>query len=214
MAERTAWMVGSTGLIGVEVLALLLRDPAYAQVVSFVRRPSGQTHPKLQERVVDFDKLDAAFVAGGCTDALCCLGTTMKAAGSQAAFRRVDHDYPLAFGQAAKAAGAKRFAIVTALGADARSLFFYNRVKGEVEAALEALHFASLSIARPSLLLGDRKEPRWIERALTPVSKLLPSRYRGIEASTVARALLRLLQEEHAGARVIESDALQHLGAA
>jgi uncharacterized protein YbjT (DUF2867 family) len=214
MSARTVWVVGATGLVGRETVRVLLEGGD--RVVAWVRRSSGLQHPALIERVVDFEQLDTAFVVGPgeLPDvAVCCLGTTIKQAGSQERFRRVDHDYVLAFARAARQAGARTFAVVTALGADAKSLVFYNRVKGEVEQALAALGFESLVIARPSLLLGEREQGRLGERLMAPVSRLLPLRYRGIEGRTVARALRNLVLDAIPGRRLVLSDELQKRGA-
>lgn len=213
MSDKTVWVVGATGLVGRETVDALLADQTFARVVTFVRKPSGKAHPKLVERVVDFEKLEAAFDDARCDAAVCCLGTTIKVAGSKQQFKRVDHDYPLAFARAAKSKGATQLAIVTALGSDAKSLVFYNQVKGQVEEALASLGFASLSIARPSLLLGERDELRIGERVFAPFSKLLPNKYRGIEGRTVARALVRLLKEQRSGKHIVPSGELQKLGA-
>lgn len=210
---QVVWVVGATGLVGRETVQALVADPAFSKVVAVVRRPVGLPHPKLEERVVDFDALERALAGTSVDVAVCCLGTTIKQAGSQAQFRRVDHDYVLAFARAALAAGAKHFLVVTALGADARSRVFYNRVKGEVEEALTALPFRALTIARPSLLLGERAEMRLGERLLAPLSRFFPARFRGIEGRTVARALVRLAREPAHGRRVIASDELARLGA-
>lgn len=213
MSERVVWLVGATGLVGRETLTMLLACQTVASVVTWTRRAVGLEHSKLVEHVVDLDDLESATQGQRADAAVCCLGTTMKVAGSKEAFRRVDYDYPLAFAHAAKRAGAKKFVIVTALGADEKSFVFYNRVKGEVEQALRGIGFESLAIARPSLLLGERKENRLGERLFAPVSKLLPARYRGIEARVVARALVRLVEEPNEGVRVALSDELQVLGA-
>lgn len=219
MGLGTVWVVGATGLTGRETLVQLLASPDVARVVAWVRRPTGIKDPKLVERIVDFERLEAAFAPAGANDgldaAVCCLGTTIKTAGSKERFRRVDHDYVLAFARAAKMAGARTFAVVTALGSDPDSAFFYNRVKGEVEDDLASLAFESLVIARPSLLLGERAESRLGERLMTPLSRFLPARYRGIEAGRVARALVRLMltPAAHKPRRVVLSDELQILGA-
>ena len=209
----TVWVVGATGLVGRETVRVLLEGGD--RVVAWVRRSTGLAHAGLVERVADFEKLEAAFVPeqGERPDAaVCCLGTTIKQAGSKERFRRVDYDYVLAFARAAKHGGARTFAVVTALGADAKSRVFYNRVKGEAEQALAEIGFESLIIARPSLLLGERVQARIGERLMAPVSRLLPARYRGIEGATVARALRSLLSEAHPGRRVVLSDELQKRG--
>lgn len=205
------WLAGATGLVGHEVLKLLLEDSAVARVVAPVRRSLGITHPKLEERVIDFDQLEQALT-GPCHVAICCLGTTIKQAGSQAQFRRVDHDYVLAFARAAQAASVRHFLVVTALGANPASRVFYNRVKGEVEQNLSALNLPALTIARPSLLIGERREFRLGERLAAPFSKFLPAKVRGIEAKVVARALVKLALAPARGKRVVPSDELQQIG--
>ncbi len=207
------WLSGATGLVGREVLNFLLEDRAFSRVLAVVRRPLGISHDKLDARVVDFDAIEAALAGEAAEIAICCLGTTIKQAGSQENFRRVDHDYVLAFARAARSAGVQHFMVVTALGANASSRTFYNRVKGEVEAALKELGFAALTIARPSLLLGDRSEFRLGERLITPVAKWLPGNLRGIEARTVAHALVVLARAPAKGTRVVSSRELARLGA-
>lgn len=218
----TVLLAGASGLVGREVarlwpatapralgdLHLLLRRPDE----SLARLGHGQT------LVPDFAALPAL---PPCTAAICCLGTTIRAAGSQAAFRAVDHDAVLAFARAAQAAGATRLAVVSALGADAASRSFYNRTKGEAEAALRGLGLRRLTLARPSLLRGERaalaQAPRPAEAlalALTrPVERWIPLAWRPITAETLARALIRSLMPRDAGVEVLESAELQTLGA-
>lgn len=210
---RTVFVVGATGLVGKETVLAALESPAHGRVVAVVRRALDLRHPKLEQRILDFDALESGLAGITLDDAICCLGTTIKKAGSKEAFRRVDHDYVLAFARAARAASARTFVVVTALGADLRSPFFYNRVKGETERDLEALGFPSLVIARPSLLLGPREEMRLGERLAAPFSHYLPARLRGIEGRTVARALVRLATSTSPGTHVVLSDELQRLGA-
>lgn len=197
MTGRTALIAGASGLVGGFLLKRLLASPAYAKVVSVCRRKSGIADPKLVEIVADFDRLDEALAGIGADDAFCTLGTTIRKAGSQDAFRRVDHDYVLAFARAARAAGAKRFLVVTAVGSSARSGIFYSRVKGEVEEALSALPFETLHIFRPGLILGERGERRPAEAAMMAAMPLLNSLlagplavYRGISADTIAAAMV------------------------
>jgi uncharacterized protein YbjT (DUF2867 family) len=166
---------------------------------------------------VDFARLPPLPAAD---EAWCCLGTTIAQAGSQAAFRAVDFDAVLAFARAAQAAGVQRFAVVSALGANARSPNFYSRVKGEMEAALNDLSFASVVVARPSLLAGDRatlgQRPRGGEQLAlwltAPISGLIPKRVRPIQAAVVARGMTSALRQQRPGVRVVESAELQDLG--
>lgn len=192
---RVVALAGATGLVGRAILEGLLADGSVAAVHVLGRRAPGVSHPKLTPHLVDFralpplPPLDEVYLA---------LGTTIKAAGSQAAFRAVDFDANLSVACAALAAGARRAGLVSAMGADAKSGIFYNRVKGELEEALAQLGFEGLVVARPSLLVGDRKalgQPeRPAERVATAVAGLLgplvPANYRPVAASAVARALL------------------------
>ena len=210
-----ALLAGATGLIGRE-LAREWTGPGPLQLL--VRRAQPATAPLHRVHVVDYQALPPLPQA---ERAFCCLGTTIKVAGSQEAFRAVDHTAVLAFARAAQRAGAKRFAVVSALGASVSSGTFYNRVKGEMEAELQTLGFSQLVIARPSLLAGDRaslgQAARPGERLAlmlsAPFKALIPSAWRPIEAAVVARAMLRALSQPAAGVQVLESAALQELGA-
>jgi uncharacterized protein YbjT (DUF2867 family) len=195
MKNRTVIIAGATGLIGREILQGLLADPAVLAVHSVGRRPLAMAHPKLTVHVVDFAALPALPAAD---EVYLALGTTIKVAGSEPAFRAVDFDANLAVAKAALAAGVKRAGLVSAMGADAQAKVFYNRVKGELENALAQLPFDALVIARPSLLIGDREalgQPSrrgeelgyTISRAL---GFLIPRNYKPIKASAVAQALL------------------------
>jgi uncharacterized protein YbjT (DUF2867 family) len=216
MQMRTALVAGASGLVGSLLLDELLADAHYSQVISLGRRTLPRQEPRLVQRTVDFARLEAEPLPL-VDDAFCCLGTTIKRAGSREAFRAVDYQAVLVFARAAQKAGARRFLVVTALGANARSRVFYNRVKGEVEEALKELGLESLVVAQPSLLLGERQESRPGERAAMVASRLLapllrPLPSRPIEARTVARALVRLAREATPGVRVVRSGELQHLG--
>ncbi|MGD2135551.1 MAG: NAD(P)H-binding protein [Gemmatimonadales bacterium] len=219
MTERAALVAGATGLVGGHCLDLLLADPGYAAVHSVGRRPSGRTSPKLTEHIVDFaDLANLTTIAAVDLSVFCCLGTTMRRAGSRAAFRRVDLEYPLALAHAARDVGARCFVVVSALGADPGGATFYARVKGELERELRAVGFPSLIIARPSLLLGDRTEFRLGERVAAMLGRVVGSllvgglrRYRPIHARMVARALGRLADERPPGVRVVESHELAEL---
>lgn len=216
----TAWIAGASGLVGAELLQQLLAAPEYDQVVALGRRPLDLAHPKLQALTADFAALDKATGDRRCDDAFCCLGTTIRAAGSREAFRAVDHAAVLAFAWAAQRAGAKRFFVVTALGADPESRVFYNRVKGETEAALEVLDFSTLAIFRPSLLLGRRARTRLGERLLgvllwvaEPMLAGRLRKYRAIEAVVVARAMIRCsFGRAGQGTLILPSDEIQDMG--
>jgi len=217
----TAFIAGATGLVGRSLLAQLLAAPEYDHVVSLGRREiAGLTHPKLQQVTVDFAALDGVLADRRCDDAYCCLGTTIRQAGSRENFRAVDQAAVLAFAWAARRCGAQRCFVVSALGADAVSRLFYNRMKGETEAALQVLDFGTLAIFQPSLLLGQRPEPRWGERLLAAGLWLLDPlllgrfrKYRAIPAEVVARAMVRCsFGQGPRGLLVFPSDEIQDLG--
>ncbi|MFE0500147.1 NAD(P)H-binding protein [Lysobacter soli] len=204
-------IVGSTGLVGRHALQLALAHPGIAQVVAPVRRPA-ELHPKLLAPVVNFDALSPDAPWWNVDAVVCALGTTIKVAGSQDAFRRVDHDYPLAVARLAHAHGASTFVLNSAMGADAGSPIFYSRVKGEVERDLAALGFASLTFVRPGLIGGEREEFRAGERAATVVLRalhpLLPRRWRINPAERIAQAMIDAAVRATPGRHVIASDAL------
>jgi uncharacterized protein YbjT (DUF2867 family) len=211
----TALLAGATGLIGRE-LAALWPGPGVLHLLA--RRPFAAAKPLQRVMVVSFTALPALPPAQA---AFCCLGTTIKVAGSQEAFRAVDFDSVIAFAKAARQAGATRFAVVSALGASAQSSSFYNRVKGEMEDAVATLGFECVVIARPSLLTGNRGSLGQPQRlgeqlalaATAPFSWLMPKAWRPIAATTVARAMLRAVAEGQPGVRVVESAEMWKLGA-
>lgn len=203
-------VAGATGLVGRECLTLALADPAFRRVVVIARKaPSGVASPKLDWRVADFRQLEMQRSAFEVDAIICALGTTIKVAGSQQRFREVDHDYPVALARMGLAAGAKHYLLVSALGADATSRIFYNRVKGETERDILTLDYPNITIVRPSLLLGDRKEFRLGERIAQLVAWAVPGKYRPIEARAVARALIDAAKGGGEGRRVLESGAMR-----
>ncbi|WP_337043400.1 oxidoreductase [Emticicia sp. 17c] len=208
---KTALVVGATGLIGNHLTQKLVNHPAYSTVKVMVRKPLGFQHPKLQQIIVDFDNLDPSVVVAD--DVFCCLGTTMKQAGSKAAFYKVDFTYPLEVAKAALKNGAQQYFIVTAMGADEKSMFYYNRVKGEVEKALSDLRFPTLVIFRPSLLLGERTESRAGEGLatilMTKLDFLIPAKYKAIRGETVANAMLATAQQGIKGKDILVSEKMQ-----
>ncbi|MFO1398562.1 MAG: NAD(P)H-binding protein [Burkholderiales bacterium] len=214
--QRRALVAGPTGLVGRELVARLLDDPDTIEVVAITRRPLAIPHPRLTEAVVDFEHLQD-IASPPVDDYYCCLGTTIRQAGSQEAFREVDLVYPVALAHVALAAGATRCFVVSAMGADPASRVFYSRVKGELEAELARLPFRTVVALRPSLLAGDRAEFRAGERAalaiMQPLRALVPARYRAIPAATVARALVAASRSSADGRFVVESDAIPGLAA-
>ncbi|WP_175687866.1 NAD(P)H-binding protein [Burkholderia anthina] len=204
-------LVGATGLVGRHVLDAALADARVDQVVVVARRPLSP-HPKMQAREVDFDDLPEAADWWQADAVICTLGTTMRTAGSQAAFRRVDHDYPLAVARLAHRHGTPTYVLNSALGADPASRIFYNRVKGEVERALAGVGFASLTCVRPGLIGGSRDEFRFGERlfvlALSLAGPVLPMKWRVNPAARIARALLDAALDARPGIHVVASDRL------
>lgn len=213
MTGRTVVLAGATGLVGQHLLQGLLADPGVARVISLGRRSAAVAHERLHSRVVDFNALaplppvDEVYLA---------LGTTIKVAGSQSAFRAVDFDANLAVARAAQAAGARRAGLVSAMGADARSPVFYSRVKGELEEALGALAFDGLLMARPSMLVGDRaalgqperRGEQWAFALGRWLGPLVPANYRPIQAAAVAQALRDGVPHVR-GQQVLASGAMQ-----
>jgi uncharacterized protein YbjT (DUF2867 family) len=222
-AQVRVLVAGGTGLVGRALLAQLVADPRCRSVTALVRKAAQrQGLPRgVTAQVVDFTALGnpGAPALPAADWAFCCLGTTIKTAGSQAAFRAADFDAVLAFARAAQAAGVSRIGVVSAMGASTGSRVFYNRVKGEAEQALAALGFQQLVLARPSLLLGDRtalgqasRPGERVAQALMPVlGWLLPRKLRPISASAVATALRVALADAAPGSTVLESDALAKL---
>jgi len=215
LAPRRALLAGATGLVGGHILRALLDDRTVSDIHVLSRRPLAEADPRVQVQLVDFTRLPALPRVD---EVYLALGTTIRVAGSQQAFRAVDLEANLAVAEAAAAAGASRAGLVSAVGADAASSVFYNRVKGELEDALKAL-YPNLLIAHPSLLLGDRdrlQQPtRWGEKIATPFARMLgpfvPGRYAPVEASAVAAALVRTLPLTR-GLRVLASDELARIG--
>ncbi|MEQ9517847.1 MAG: NAD(P)H-binding protein [Parvibaculum sp.] len=202
--QTIALVAGATGLVGSHLVEQLLASSRIGKVIALTRKPLALQHAKLENRIVDYNELEkqvAAFKLSA-DEAYCALGTTIKKAGSQEAFRKVDFDYETAFARAAQAAGVTKIALVSSVGANARSGIFYTRVKGETEQAIRALHFPSLQIFRPGVLLGDRREARPAEQLavkLTPLINLTLQgplkNYRGVHAANVAKAMVASLGE-------------------
>ena len=201
MVTKHALVAGATGLVGHRCLARLLDHPAYDRVTVLSRRPLALAHAKLHIDLVDFDGLQ--WLGERCDDIFCCLGTTIRKAGSQEAFRRVDHDYPLALARLGNTAGARQFLLVSSLGADAQSSVFYSRVKGETERDIAAIGLPKVIFMRPSILLGKRHERRPGERVgifagqlVAPLLVGTLRKYRPIPADDVAAAMLYAANHE------------------
>ncbi|HEY6968551.1 MAG TPA: oxidoreductase [Candidatus Angelobacter sp.] len=214
---KNALVVGSSGLVGRFCLQALLGDPAYNSVVSIARRELQVHDPKLVQKVMPFESL-ASLQLPPIDDVFCALGTTIRKAGSQAAFRRVDYEYPLTVADRALRFGAKQFMLVSSVGADSKSKNFYLRTKGELEQALRRLPFRTAHIFRPSFLMGPREESRFGESVAIPLAKIFQfllvgglRRYRAIAAQTVGRAMVAAAKADREGAFIWEFDEITRL---
>jgi uncharacterized protein YbjT (DUF2867 family) len=215
---KIALLAGASGLAGGHALEALLGAPEISRVLAVSRRPLAREHPRLANRIVQFERLEAQLKGASCDVALCCLGTTRRRAGSPAAFRAVDVDCVVSFARAAKAAGARRFTVISSAGANPESGNFYLRTKGEMEQQVAAIGFESLDILQPSLLLGWRGEMRPLELAATALmpllnpflrGKYLP--YRSISARVVGAALLGAIRSGRRGMQRYDWEGLHAL---
>ena len=196
---RIALVAGATGLIGSRLLPQLLADKRYAQVKVLSRRALSLHHERLQVLITDYRDLGALGPALAADDVYCCLGTTMRAAGSKQAFERVDYHMVVDLAQAARAAGAQRLLVISSVGTSSKALAYYSRVKARMEQAVSQISFAATHILRPSLLLGTRQEHRPGEAFAQKAAPLLRvllhgplARYRPVEATAVARTMIEL----------------------
>lgn len=205
--KKTALLAGATGLVGRQILQLLANDEEIAEVRALVRRPlpAEDRRPRVRECIVNFDRLEEHPEWFNVDLVFSALGTTIGAAGSQAAFRRVDFEYAFSVAKLARAAGARQFLFVSAMGANAHSMLFYNRVKGELEEAVKQLGYPSIAIARPSLLLGKRSTPRLSEEVFKRFGWIAPKAFAPIEAAQVAAALVRASKENTPGVKILDN---------
>jgi uncharacterized protein YbjT (DUF2867 family) len=211
--EKVALVAGATGLVGSKVVELLKVDRNYKAVHILVRKQSDSDNPKVLSHVVNFEDLRSyAAMFTGIDEIFCCLGTTMKKAGSEEAFYKVDFTYVYEIAKLGKAAGVKTFVLNSAMGADAKSAFYYNRVKGEIENKLRELAFEKLVIVRPSLLLGHRKEFRMGEEfgkvmayVMRPLFNSVLKKYKPVKDIAVASAMIQGAFKSPAGVTVIEN---------
>lgn len=212
-----ALLVGASGMTGKLCLKALLYDDFFKEVEIWVRKTTGITHPKLTERIIDFSTLET--LTTNAQSIFCCLGTTIKIAGTKEAFRRVDHDYVAGLAIVAKRSAARQFLVISSIGANAASGNFYLRTKGEMEDALKQASLPSVSILRPSFLMGYREQKRTAESVAKVIMKMFGwllagslKKYRGIEGATVIRAMIDLAKKEKPGFNIYESGVLQEIG--
>lgn len=215
---KTALIIGSTGLIGSQLLKILLESSEYEKVITFVKRDSGIQHSKLKQHIIDFDKPETykELVVGD--DFFCTIGTTIKNAGSQEAFKKVDFEYPKQFANLALKSNIKQFLIISSLGADANSSNFYLKTKGEIQDFLKNCTFENVSVLQPSLLLGDRKEFRLGEKIGAFFMKLFSfllignlKKYKPIQSEVVAKAMFSIAQKNYKGYHIIESNGIEEI---
>ncbi|WP_266202921.1 NAD-dependent epimerase/dehydratase family protein [Pontibacter kalidii] len=216
---RTALIAGASGLVGGHLLSLLLRSERYSQVISIGRHELPLIHPKLDQQVINFDRMKDYAADMVADDIFCCLGTTIKKAGSKENFYKVDHTYVTQLAEITARKGAIQFLVVSAMGADAGSMIFYNKVKGEMERDVQQQPFNTVHIFRPALLLGEREEKRKGEdlasKLMKPLSGLMIGpleKYKPIEGETVARAMLAAAKAEQAGKYTHPSDEIARMG--
>lgn len=209
-------LLGATGVVGQQVLCFALHHPRITKVYTPVRRLMLMEHDKLQQFQLDFAHIEAQLPSklnlNDIDAVICALGTTMKQAGSKDAFRKVDYDYPLTFAKIAKENHISTYVLNSAMGADANSRIFYNQVKGELENALQQLHFPSLTLVRPGLIDGNRDEFRLGEKIMLkiirPMNGFLPKSWRLSPAQNIAKALLQSALEQKLGVHIISADQL------
>lgn len=216
--KRKALIIGATGLIGNELIKLVSQSDYYQKIYLLVRREAGYSSDKIEEIITNFDDLEESLQSIQAEDVYNCLGTTMKKAGSKNEFHKVDFGYPIEIARIMKKKGSGTFLNVSALGAKKDSIIFYNRVKGELEAALQETGFSSLVIFRPSLLLGERNEKRTGEDIAKRTYKILDKifvgplkKYSGIKGHTVAYAMFEMAKRKPRGLTILESDKIKEV---
>ena len=219
MEKRNALIAGATGLVGNAILQQLMVDNQYEKIIITTRKLIDVKHPKLIQQQIDFDTIESLKLDSQVEDVFCALGTTIKTAGSQEAFYKVDYTYVVKLGKWCAANGVKRFMIVSAMGANAKSGIFYNRVKGDMETAVSQLNIPQIQVFRPSLLMGNRKEKRSGEKIAQVVMGTLGFlfmgpllKYKGIHANVVAKAMIKSAKAEVKGFKVYESGEMQEMG--
>ncbi len=217
MNEKTALLLGATGLVGSECLKRLVADDYYSRIIVLTRRALADAAggPKIESHVVDFDRVSDCRDLLKASHVFCTLGSTLQKAGSKEQFRRIDFTYVHGIAAICAEQGTEHFLVVSAMGANARSRIFYSRVKGELEEALQRLPFKGLSVFRPSLILGDRKECRLKEEISKRVSSVflyaVPEKYKPVEAADIAKAMLMTAHAGPTGFRIYESDEIRRM---
>ncbi|MBC7889797.1 MAG: NAD(P)H-binding protein [Ferruginibacter sp.] len=206
---KKALVIGGTGLIGKQLIEQLLADSRY-NVIALARKPLAIQHEKLLQPPFDFDHPDNSLIVAD--EIFCCLGTTIKKAGSKQGFYKVDYQYVLTVARAGYSNGAKKFALVSSLGANKNSGIFYSKTKGEIEEAVTGIGYESLFIFRPSMLLGQRAEFRVGEMIGKLLMKsfafLIPKKYKAIAGGQVAKAMIDCMNSGKTGVNILASDSI------
>ncbi len=211
MSTKIATLIGATGLIGNYLLEELLNDPFYDNVRILIRRPFDKTHPKLEKKLVDFNDGDSLLVALSNSDVVfCVIGTTQKKVkGDKDAYRKIDYDIPVNAARFCKMIGCEKFILVSSAGANSKSINFYAKLKGETEEAVKEAGLKTVHIMRPSMLLGERKEFRLLEKIgqnlMTGLAFLIPAKYKPIHGKNVAKAMLAVSKKNEEGYFVHEN---------
>lgn len=207
---KTAVIIGATGLIGKALSKQLLEHVRYAQVILLVRKPLALSHPKLKQVLYNFEQPNAEYLKAD--ELYVCMGTTIKTAGSKEAFYKVDYEYVVNTAQTAHVNGVKKCAVISAMGANKNASIFYNKVKGEMEEALNNIGFEELVIVRPSMLLGNRQEFRLGELIgkylMIGLAFLIPKKYKAIHDYQVAKAMIHYMNTNQTGKVIVENDAM------
>ncbi len=215
MNQKSALLIGASGLTGSHLLKLLLNSSDYQTVYVYSRRSLAIKHPKLFELVIDFDQYDKAVLAD---DVFCCLGTTIKIAKTKEAFKKVDLEYPVKFAKLQFENGSKQFLVISAMAASADSLFFYSKVKAEMEMQLSLIGYESLCIFRPALITGNRKEYRSAEKIAASINGILNhillgplKKFQSVSAHAISKCMLFYAREQNKiGKRIIQSDSIKN----
>lgn len=210
---KTAIIIGSSGLVGSHLVEQLIQSPYYSKLILLNRRKSAFTHPKIEERLINFDQPDLSGLSGD--DIFCAIGTTIKKAGSKEAQYKIDCEYPTQFAKILRSTVTSQFILVSSLGAKEESSNFYLSTKGHLEENLTKLHFHSLLILRPSLIMGNRQEFRLGEKIAVVVMKALSplmmgslKKYKGVQASAIATKMIAVANQNLNGKHIFESDSI------